>query len=528
MTGQSQPLGTLAEFDCKPQGPDTGMMNWLAIDFQQQRGFVANSSDTQLQTCPGNPPTTDLITTSSPTEIMMNSSTEMPTEIMTSSTEKTTEMMTSSTKMPTEMMTSSTEKTTEMMTSSTEKPTEMMTSSTEMTTQMPTTMETTTIKMTSTTETMTAPTTTTPQTTESSTVPTTTMAKSTQTSTMSTTAMPSFTTTSASMTTTQSQMSTTPLPGTEYGCSQRYYQYAAHDDGVLFTVDKTCFELVPTRHSWALAENDCRNRGGHLATIDSAMKQSAIYQVVKTYQGSNVWIGLHDINVEENFEWTSGEVLNYTNWYPGRKNAFLHFSQDCVSVWLGTHLGRWEDESCSQTHAYLCEFPGVLSSQTYTTSATGSDGNTHLCSPQVRNLAQRYGTALVQHDKSCYELLHNQVTWGHAEQLCKQAGGHLANIGDASEQAYIQDFMMRHNPNRAVWIGLNDHRTEGQFHWTNGAAVTYTNWIAGHQDNFLNHNIEDCVALVPYKNGTWDDIPCGSQGFFGDSGETHLGFCEYR
>ncbi|XP_052759877.1 macrophage mannose receptor 1-like [Mya arenaria] len=409
------------------------------------------------------------------------------------------------------------------MTSSTEIPTET-------TPQMQTRVEKTTVKMTTmpmTTKTMTAPTTTTPQNTESSTIPTTTMAKTTQSSTMSITAMSSFTTASASMTTTLSQISTTPVPGTEYGCSQRYYQYAAHENGVLFTVDKTCFELVPTHHSWALAENDCRNRGGHLATINSAMKQSTIYTVLKTYQGSNVWIGLHDTNVEENFEWTSGEMLNYTNWYPGRKSPVLHFTQDCVSVWLGSHLGRWEDEQCSHTQAYLCEFPAVPSSQTITTSAPASEGDTHLCSPQVRNHAQRYGTALVQHDKSCYELLHNKVTWSHAEQLCKQAGGHLANIGDASEQAYIQDFMMMHNPTNAVWIGLNDHYTEGHFHWTNGAAVTYTNWIAGHQDNFANHNIEDCVTLVPYKNGTWDDISCGSQALFGDSGDNHIGLCEY-
>jgi len=47
-------------------------------------------------------------------------------------------------------------------------------------------------------------------------------------------------------------------------------------------------------------------RGGHLATIDSASKQDAIYKVVQAYQGSNVWIGLHDRTTEETFEWTSG------------------------------------------------------------------------------------------------------------------------------------------------------------------------------------------------------------------------------
>ena len=61
-----------------------------------------------------------------------------------------------------------------------------------------------------------------------------------------------------------------------------------------------------------------------------------------------------------------------------------------------------------------------------------------------------------------------------------------------------------------------------------GDPVTFTNWLPGHTDNFISHDMEDCVALIPYKGGVWDDIPCGGPGFFfGDSGETHLAFCEY-
>ncbi|WAR15638.1 hypothetical protein MAR_005743 [Mya arenaria] len=63
----------------------------------------------------------------------------------------------------------------------------------------------------------------------------------------------------------------------------------------------------------------------------------------------------------------------------------------------------------------------------------------------------------------------------------------------------------------------------------NSDPVTFTNWTPGHTDNFVNHTVEDCVVVIPYKGGIWDDIPCGSQSFVGsDNGETHLAFCEYN
>ena len=60
-----------------------------------------------------------------------------------------------------------------------------------------------------------------------------------------------------------------------------------------------------------------------------------------------------------------------------------------------------------------------------------------------------------------------------------------------------------------------------------GEPVTYTNWIPNHLDNFVSHHDEDCIALIPYKNGIWDDIPCGDSLLGFDLGETHLSFCEY-
>jgi len=49
-----------------------------------------------------------------------------------------------------------------------------------------------------------------------------------------------------------------------------------------------------------------------------------------------------------------GDNVTYTNWEPGRNDFFFHSLEDCVS--LGSYEGRWEDESCSHTYGYVCEF----------------------------------------------------------------------------------------------------------------------------------------------------------------------------
>ncbi|KAH3690244.1 macrophage mannose receptor 1-like [Dreissena polymorpha] len=325
----------------------------------------------------------------------------------------------------------------------------------------------------------------------------------------------------------------TPPPGTQYGCPQKHFDLAAAEIGVLFTVEDTCFEMIPTFHSWAIAEADCKQRGGHLATIDTEEKQTLIYQIITSFDGPTVWIGLHDRDSEEQFKWVSGDPVTYTNWFPHRKSLSLHNIEDCVVlVTRPGYNGTWDDSVCTAQHGYICEFDAVSGSEIGTTmtpnTTDNGDGDSHMCPLHLLVLAQQYGTDVAQHGNSCYELLKSRATYPHAEQLCQEAGGHLASINNAEEQAYIQNFMMRHNQTRPVWIGLNDHNTEGTFEWTNGEPLTYTNWLDGHEDNSAGHNEEDCVALVPNKNGTWDDIRCGFQGILGnDAGEVHAGFCEY-
>jgi len=111
------------------------------------------------------------------------------------------------------------------------------------------------------------------------------------------------------------------------------------------------------------------------------------------------------------------------------------------------------------------------------TSTRIAVGNKGLCPYQARHLSSRYHTLLVQHEGSCYELLHGEIAWLHAESLCQQAGGHLVHINNAQEQAYIQSLLSKYSPQQAVWIGLHDQNVEGHFQWTAGWLMSGVPYI---------------------------------------------------
>ena len=89
-----------------------------------------------------------------------------------------------------------------------------------------------------------------------------------------------------------------------------------------------------------------------------------------------------------------------------------------------------------------------------------------LCSTKVQNLVHRYHTDLVQHGESCYQLMHNKVTWENGEDLCISGGGHLVHVNNWEEQNYLAEFLKSIQFRQSVWMGLHDLYEEGTFEWT--------------------------------------------------------------
>jgi hypothetical protein len=105
-----------------------------------------------------------------------------------------------------------------------------------------------------------------------------------------------------------------------------------------------------------------------------------------------------------------------------------------------------------------------------------------------------------------YQLL-TSSTWATAETTAAALGGHLATIRNADEQQWVfSTFGNFNGVQRLLWIGLNDIAVEGQFRWTSGEPVTYTNFEGG-EPNDAGGN-EDFVAMYYpgyHSPGVWND-----------------------
>lgn len=91
-------------------------------------------------------------------------------------------------------------------------------------------------------------------------------------------------------------------------------------------------------------------------------------------------------------------------------------------------------------------------------------------------------------------------TWTNSEAFAVSLGAHLVAVNNAAENSFLISTFGSNNP---LWIGL--YRTSphaASFAWTNGDALTFTNWSGGEPNNYGLG--EDYVHT--YVSGEWNDL----------------------
>ncbi|MEO6189499.1 MAG: HYR domain-containing protein [Saprospiraceae bacterium] len=105
-----------------------------------------------------------------------------------------------------------------------------------------------------------------------------------------------------------------------------------------------------TTETWSNARNICSSLGGFLAVINSSAENNF---VASKLMGGTAFIGLHDSNIEGNFEWVNNEPVNFINWYPGQPNN-ANGDQDYVEMLPD---GTWNDQYGNSYREFICEVP---------------------------------------------------------------------------------------------------------------------------------------------------------------------------
>ncbi|MGH0156410.1 UNVERIFIED_CONTAM: hypothetical protein FKN15_031403 [Acipenser sinensis] len=213
-----------------------------------------------------------------------------------------------------------------------------------------------------------------------------------------------------------------------------------------------------TGKTWQEAQSYCRNQGRDLPSFQDQARVNELIGLIPSTSNSHHWIGLyHD---KENWQWSSGGDVIYSNWEP-----YLF----CASV---NSEGEWEDSLCSQ-------------------------GNYFMCYSETSNITERY------------TLIEVRKTWTEAQQYCREHHTDLVSIKNASENEEI----VKKAQGKPFWIGLFNE----PWKWSHqGDNYTFHTWSKWEPDNLGGD--ENCVMMS--KTGGWTDTGCNSQkSFFCCEGE---------
>jgi hypothetical protein len=98
-------------------------------------------------------------------------------------------------------------------------------------------------------------------------------------------------------------------------------------------------------------------------------------------------------------------------------------------------------------------------------------------------------------------------TWGSAHTVASIHGWHLASLGSEAEE----DFIISMFGTSLMWIGFLRPVVHTDFVWTDGSAVTYTNWSGGEPNDCCGG---EPVAIMNWgANGSWNDWSSEAGGY---------------
>ena len=106
---------------------------------------------------------------------------------------------------------------------------------------------------------------------------------------------------------------------------------------------------------------------------------------------------------------------------------------------------------------------------------------------------------------SCFQMIEEKLSWFDAEIRCKKEGGHLASIHSKDEWDFLHELAIKDKKLNFYffWIGANDLMNEGQFVWSDGSDVSYSNWRPTRPKEDTRKN---CVSFWRYDGHSWDGL----------------------
>ncbi|XP_033053315.1 regenerating islet-derived protein 4 [Trachypithecus francoisi] len=116
-----------------------------------------------------------------------------------------------------------------------------------------------------------------------------------------------------------------------------------------------CYGYFRKLRNWSDAELECQfyENGTHLASILNVKEASTIAKYVSGYQRSQpVWIGLHDPQKRQRWQWIDGAMYLYRSWSGKSMGGNKH----CAEMSSNNNFLTWSSNECNKRQHFLCKY----------------------------------------------------------------------------------------------------------------------------------------------------------------------------
>ncbi|XP_057650235.1 regenerating islet-derived protein 4 [Chionomys nivalis] len=127
-------------------------------------------------------------------------------------------------------------------------------------------------------------------------------------------------------------------------CAAGWFYYSSH-----------CYGYFRKMGNWSQAEEECQKYGSnsHLATVSNLKEARIIAKYILGYQRNlPVWIGLHDPQKKQSWQWIDGSIDRYIPWNYRTKSEARH----CASLNPKDSFLSWNKIGCSERQHFLCKY----------------------------------------------------------------------------------------------------------------------------------------------------------------------------
>ena len=259
------------------------------------------------------------------------------------------------------------------------------------------------------------------------------------------------------------------LPPDHDGCRADQVAYGA-----------SCYDIVLDHLPIIEAEASCMHTyDAKLVTINTEAEQAKMTTIIAETD-EHFAIGARWNDVNQTWEWATGEEWSFSNWASGEPDQMYVDSNNtmgwCVYMHRHYEVGKWRVVSCADSFSYICESPR----QGYTTPPT-----TTTTTPAVLRCPTTFAKIYNGH---CYEwFLANespsQSGWSFQEgrDFCNyRFSGDLVSWGDMAEENWFYDnFVLQDG---GWWLGYREDESQG-YHWVDGTQSGYENWDENSPDS---------------------------------------------